>query len=572
MSRLLKTTLAFVLLSAAFHVALKAERSIVISSFECEVLVHEDGTIDVEERIWPRFIGSWNGIIRLIPIQYRDRLGLNYTLRLDLRSITDGAGNPYKYEAGREGHHRRYKIWVPDARDATRAVVIRYRVHNGLKFFDTHDELYWNITGDEWEMPIERASARIFLPASLEGIRTTAFTGGYGASEQAASIDQAGNLVTVRTTRPLNFREGLTVAVAWNPGVIRRPTTLDRAAGFLRSNWLLVLPLLTFVGMYKLWHFRGRDPRLNPIVVLYEPPEGMCPAEMGTLVDNSPDLRDITATLVDLAVRGYLLIEEREKDQLFGLWSKKTYQFEMRNADWSDLKRHERRLLEALFKGGSRPCVELTELQNQFYKELPGIRDRIFDALIGKGYYERRPDKVRQAFLIAGVILGVGVGWGGVVVSQQYGWSETTAVVSAILTGLIVLGFGWFMPARTVAGARAFEQALGFEEFLERVESDRFSRVIKTPEMFEKYLPYALALGVEKNWAQAFEGIYKGRPEWFRGGDFATFRTTSLASNLNRMSSQTGAAMSSAPRGSSGSGFSGGSSGGGFGGGGGRGF
>jgi uncharacterized membrane protein len=572
MSRLSKTISILFLLLAAWNFAVKAERSIVISSFECEVLVHTNGTIDVEERIWPRFTGSWNGIIRLIPIQYRDRLGLNYTLRLDLQSITDGTGNPYKYEAGREGHHRKYKIWVPQARDATRTIVIRYRVYNGLKFFDSHDELYWNITGDEWEMPIERVSARIFLPEALQGIRTTAFTGGYGASEQAASIDQSGNLVTVRTTRPLSFREGLTVAVAWNPGIIRRPTTLDKVGGLLRSNWLFVLPLLAFFGMYKLWYFRGRDPRLNPIVALYEPPEGMCPAEMGTLVDNSPDLRDITATLVDLAVRGYILIEEREKDQLFGLWSKKTYQFELRKPDWKELKPHERRLLEALFKGGSRPSVELTELQNQFYKELPVIRDRIFDALIGKGYYERRPDKVRQAFIAAGIILGVIVGYVGVLVSQQYGWSETTAVISAILTGLIVLVFGWFMPARTSAGARALEHALGFEEFLERVESDRFARVIKTPEMFEKYLPYALALGVEKNWAQAFEGIYQGQPEWYRGGDFRAFRTTSLASNLNRMAAQTGTAMASAPRGSSGSGFSGGSSGGGFGGGGGRGF
>jgi uncharacterized membrane protein len=572
MSRLSKAPLILCLLLAACNLALRAERSIVISSFESEILVHTDGTLDVEEKIWARFAGSWNGIIRLIPIQYRDRLGLNYTLRLDLQSITDGAGNPLKYESGREGHHRSYKIWVPDAHDATRAIVIRYRVRNGLKFFDSHDELYWNITGDEWEMPIERVSARIFLPEGLQGIRTTAFTGGYGSREEAASIEQSGSLVTVRTTRPLNFREGLTAAVAWNPGVVRRPTTFDRLSGFLMSNWLLVLPILAFAGMYKIWHLRGRDPRLNPIVAQYEPPEGMCPAEMGTLVDNYPDMRDITATLVDLAVRGYVLIEEREKDQLFGIWSKKTYQFEMRNSDWKDLKLHERRLMEALFKGGSRSCVELTELQNQFYKELPSIRDRIFDALIGKGYYERRPDKVRQAFIAAGIFIGVGTGYGGVILSQQYGWSEVTAVISAIFTGLIILGFGYFMPSRTVAGARALERALGFEEFLERVESDRFARVIKTPEMFEKYLPYALALGVEKNWAQAFEGIYRGQPEWFRGGNLATFRTTSLASNLNRMTTQASTAMTSSPRGSSGSGFSGGSSGGGFGGGGGRGF
>jgi uncharacterized membrane protein len=128
------------------------------------------------------------------------------------------------------------------------------------------------------------------------------------------------------------------------------------------------------------------------------------------------------------------------------------------------------------------------------------------------------------------------------------------------------------MPARTQKGTRALEEALGFEEFLRRVEKDRFDRVVKTPEMFEKYLPFAMALGVEQNWANAFADIYTTPPQWYRGGSFQSFHSRAFVGGLNQMSTRAAAVMASAPRSSGGSGFSGGSSGGGFGGGGGGGF
>jgi uncharacterized membrane protein len=147
------------------------------------------------------------------------------------------------------------------------------------------------------------------------------------------------------------------------------------------------------------------------------------------------------------------------------------------------------------------------------------------------------------------------------------------AIVAGILSAAIVAAFGWFMPSRTVHGTRELEKVLGFQEFLERVEADRMERIVKTPEMFERFLPYAMALGVEDNWAKAFEGIYREPPQWYSGpGGVHTFHPRSFTSNLGRMSTQAASVMASAPRSSGGSGFSGGSSGGGFGGGGGGGF
>lgn len=551
-----------------------APRSLVIESFDVEVVVSSDATLDVTEKIRPRFTGRWNGIFRTIPVEYRSPWQFNYSLLLDVDSVTDENGHPLRYKVSRQRHYKKLKIWVPGAQDATRTVILRYHVRNGLKFFAEHDELYWNITGDEWEIPIEAASARIVLPAGVTGVRALAFTGAYGSRAQDADVEIRGNTVEMRMRRRLGFREGLTAVVGWDKGWVTEPGGWARVVLFLRSNWALFIPLGVFGLMFWLWYTRGRDPRLRPIAALYAPPEGMSPAEVGTLIDNSPDMRDITASLVDLAVRGYLLIEEREEKKLLGLLSDKDYLFHLRKprGEWKELKAHERALLEGVFSAGG-DTAALSDLENKFYKGLPSIRDRIFEQLLARRYYTRRPDKVKRRYLILGiVVMAVGI-WGGAFLASFLGLAPLTFILSAVLSGAIIIGFGWFMPARTVRGTRAAEGAMGFEEFLSRVEADRFARMIKTPEMFEKYLPYAMAFGVEKNWVRAFEDIYRQPPGWYRAPYGHGFHPHLFVNNLSRMSSRAASAMASSPRGSGGSGFGGGGfSGGGFGGGGGGSF
>ena len=131
-----------------------AQRSLTIASFEAGVTVDRDGGIEVVETIGARFTGSWNGLYRSIPVEYVTPQQLNYSLRLTIDAVTDETGSALRYESSRERHHRKLKVWVPDARDAVRTIVIRYRVANALRFFDDYDELYWNVTGQEWEVPI----------------------------------------------------------------------------------------------------------------------------------------------------------------------------------------------------------------------------------------------------------------------------------------------------------------------------------------------------------------------------------------------------------------------------------
>src|SRR5687768_9652925 len=230
--------LALFLLAAA---TISADRTLVIERFDAVIDVSSDGSIVVDETIVPRFRGSWNGIFRTIPVQYRTPQGLNYTLRLDIESVTDAAGQTLKYESSRERHYRKLKIWVPGAVDATRTVKLRYRVSNGLRFFDEHDELYWNVTGDEWEVPIEAASARVRLPAGVSGLRATAFRGAFGSTEQS-DVAVAPDGVQVQTANGLGMREGLTLVVGWNPGVVHRPTAVEKGARVVYANLPLAIP------------------------------------------------------------------------------------------------------------------------------------------------------------------------------------------------------------------------------------------------------------------------------------------------------------------------------------------
>ena len=570
-ARRLTLTLLLCLLAAPAA----AQRSLAIDRFHADVAVGRDGAVEVAETITATFTGSWNGIFRTVPVEYHTPQGFNWTLKLDLLGASDAEGRPLKVERERRGHYVKYKIWVPGAADATRTVVLRYRAQNGLRFFDDHDELYWNVTGDEWDVPLGAASASIALPSGATGIRAVAFNGVYGSTAQDAEVAIDGTTIRVTMAEPLGFREGLTAVVGWDKGLVAEPTAGDRALGFLASNWPLGLPLLVFAGMLAIWRRVGRDPRRLPVAVQYEPADTLTPAEAGTLMDESADMRDITATVVDLAVRGYLRIEEKEDKALFGLYTRRDYVFRRLTppAGARALEPHESRVLGGIFEGAGTE-VSLSDLDNEFYRHLPGIRESIFARLVTRGYYRSRPDSLKIRWVVGGAVLaGLVVALGSAAAAALFDMTPLPFVIAGVASGAIVAAFGRIMPARTVQGARALERVLGFEEFLRRVEGERLQRVVKTPEMFERFLPFAMAFGVERKWARAFQDIYREPPRWYVGTSTSgPFDLGGFSSRLGDLSSRAQSAMSSSPRSSGGSGFSGGSSGGGSGGGGGGGF
>ncbi len=565
---------ALLLLLAFAAVPAQAQRSLTIKRFDATIVVTPDGSVDVTESITAQFTGSWNGIFRTVPVEYRTPQGFNWTLRLDLLGVTDGDGRPLEVKSSRERHYIKYRIRVPGAENATRTVLIHYRAANALRFLEDHDELYWNVTGDEWDVPIEAATVRIALPAAATGVRAIAFNGVYGSTARDAIVKTEGTAVRIAMPHRLDFHEGFTAVVGWDKGLIAPPTDAEEAVGFLASNWPLGIPFLAFLGMFTLWRRVGRDPRRLPVAVQYEPPDSITPAEAGTLMDESADMRDVTATVTDLAVRGHLKIEEREESALLGLITRKEYVFHKLEPEGTPpLVAHEEQVFRGIFARG-KSDVKLSELENEFYKYLPAVKTQIFKRLVDRGLYRSRPDQVKSrwrvgAAVVAGLIIALGAP-----LSARYQLSPMPFVLAAVVTGLIVFLFSSYMPARTTAGARTLERLLGFEEFLSRVEKENYARVVKTPEMFERYLPFAMAFGVERKWARAFQNIYREPPKWYAGSNASAFDLGRLSNSLSDLSSRAQSAMTSSPRShSGGSGFSsGGSSGGGSGGGGGGGW
>jgi uncharacterized membrane protein YgcG len=615
MRRLLTFGAVLLALAAPLHAQV---RDIRIRDFDALLTVGRDGGLDVTERLTIGFTGAWNGLNRDLSLRHVTGQGRTEELDLEVVSVMDGDGRPLRVEEAEseDGWTKRLRIWVPNARDADRQIVIRYHVSNAIRFFyegsktGPMDELYWNVTGSHWEMPIDRAHGRVVLPAGARPRQVAVYTGPEDTKLAGSNGEWrvTENGVEFASTRPLAPFEGVTVGVGWPPGfVATRPSQAAHRRAEMVRLWPLALPLLAFGLSFRAWRRRGRDPREESIVVQYEPPASMTPAEVGTLIDHEAEMRDITSTLVDMAVRGYAGIEERTEKKLMGLFTSTDFVFYRRRPrdEWGELAEHERLYLTGLFQhaehseesweelravahaagdeperahsgraGSGSESVMLSALAQRFYTALPGIRNALYDSLVERGYYLRRPDRVKNLWLaLAAVVLFMCAMGAFIAADSAWGWVSAWALAAGgAVSAIIIFIFSRIMPARTPAGARAREAALGFREFLSRVESERYRQMITSPEMFERYLPYAMAFGVEGRWARAFEDIYREPPQWYRGTGTGHFHATDFSSRMSAMSSTAGSTMSSSPS-SSGSGSGGGgSSGGGSGGGGGSGF
>lgn len=560
---------------------LAAAKSWRIADFQDDIVLNQNGSALVTERISLVFVGQWNGIHRMIPIEFPGPSGTNYELFLEVQSVTDGEGSKLKYDSSITHGERDLKIYIPGAVDATRTVEIIYHLRNGTRFFHDYDEFYWNVTGNDWPVPIDRAGATVRFPDSASGsLRAQAFTGVYGSHEHNATAEVNGAAAQFATNAPLPMRGGLTIDVYIPKEILSEPGVLTKFLWFLGGNPIVFLPLVTFGGMFLLWWYKGRDPDAGMSVApMYEPPPGISPAEAGTLLEDRIHPRDITSTMVDLAVRGYIRIEETAEKVL--LFTHKDYIFHLlkpRQQWGADLAPHERVMLENVFAGGA--DTRLSDLKNRFYTAVPIIRQDIMAALKNKGIYLLDPESANGYSVLAGIAILVPFA-----VLIYFGWTNfLNSIPLLILCGLISVVIWWLfarvMTAKTTKGARARIAVLGFQEFMNRVDADRLRKM--PPTTFEKYLPYAMALGVEHHWAQAFAGIVQDPPQWYvgPGGYAGGFNPIFFSSSIHSMASDMHQVFVSSPRASStgsgwdggGGGGGGGFSGGGFGGGGGSAF
>lgn len=530
-----------------------------VRNYDSVLDIQNNGTVNVKERIVYDFGDlQKHGIYRNIPIAFQTKMGWLKT-RVSNISVTDEPGAPYGFTTSYPGNDLQIKIGDANVLvSGEKTYDISYTISRAINFFSDHDELYWNVTGNGWQVPILEATAKVSLPGQVPAASITAacYSGLSGSTSVCGKLSTGVSGADFSQTN-LGSGGGLTIVVGFPKGIVAQPTLLQKIQNAIMDNWVFGLPVVVFLLMWLLWYKKGRDPETSPIVVAqYEAPGGLSPAQVGELVELGDNKRGVTAEIITLAVLGYLKIRKTDDD----------YEFTKLKEPDGKLKDFQSELMLGLFSPGK--IINLSDLKNTFYTTLHSVNKKIKDSLITGGLFASDPATQKAIYVILGVVVAFG---GGFMLAASYGVYGT---ICAVISGVIILVFGLFMPKRTLLGAQTQKQVLGLKLYLNVAEKDRLefhNAPEKTPERFEKLLPYAIALGVEKGWAKQFEGIYNQPPSWYND-NYSTFNTLVLVNSLNNFHSASASTLSSTPSSAAGggSGFGGGGfSGGGFGGGGG---
>ena len=633
------TVVLFRRLAAALAVLLapaSAQAEERISHFFSDVQIQRDSSLQVTETIDVRAERNQinHGIYRDFPTRYRGSRGTRVRVGFTFEGATlDGMPVPASTEAF--GNGVRIKIGDPEkyVEVGDHRYVIRYRTTRQIGRFAGYDELYWNATGNGWIFPIDAAEARIRLPIPARFGQRATYTGRQGATASNAEVvDERPGEIRFLTTQPLGPYEGLSVAVAFPKRVVGEPTGSSRLADWLADNGPPLVggaSLLGLLGFYFLaWQRVGRDPRPGTVVPLFSPPADLTPAAMRYVSRMGSDNRTFAAALVDMGVRGHVRMVEEE-----GGWFARDKTRLERAAGTEPLPPDEEAALRELASTGESIVMEQKN-HAKFSAAKKGLEK------ILKEQYEGKLFNKNWGWAFAGVLLLIAAIWfvaasivaasgldvtmvlvalgAAVVVALLLMWIQTATSVGKCLATIVAVIFGalavatgapilsqavqtgWWLPfaplvialpvalsafawidAPTKAGREVLDRIAGFKQYLSITEGERLDRMHSpedTPELFERYLPYAIALGVENRWAERFAAVLAAAAAsgqqgfgWYSGSSNPWDNPTGFADTVGSSLASAISSASTAPGSSSGSG-GGGSSGGGGGGGGGGGW
>jgi uncharacterized membrane protein YgcG len=616
-----------------------------ILSYRSDVDVGADGTLTVTETIRVNAEGDdiRHGIFRDFPTRYQRPGQRAVRVGFDVQSVTrDGQAEHYKTE--RIANGVRVKIGDADTLvpQGQHTYVLRYTTTRQLGFFDGYDELYWNVTGNFWQFPIDSAEVRIRLPQAVPfGAERSFYTGGQGATGHDAEVvsERPGEIV-IRTTAGLGANEGLTVAVRWQKGVVTAPPPPSTARLWFQDYAPPIAAVWALLGLgffyYYAWKKAGRGPIPGTVVPLFQPPDGLSAAAVRYIRRMGFDNRCFAAAIVDSGVHGKLRMEEGEKGFLTRA---KTNLIKTAEAD--DMAEPERRMLDALFAGTS--SIEMDKsnyvafgaarkalqenLQDAYQDKLflknlgwawvgimfllaallfVGMMIALSDIYAGSG--ERALPALGFVLMLASIFLGVNAkaasksgtwlraglavlfGLGGavfvvmafVLATQNEPWQVWIWMLVPLLILPVALSAFVWMAAPTQEGRQVMDQIAGFERYLSITEESRLEVLHppeKTPELFERFLPYAIALGVENKWAGKFAAVLAAAATdpsrqgstmgWYVGSGNVWSNPSMFVGTVGASLASSVASAATAPGSSSGSGGGGFSGGGGGGGGGG---
>jgi hypothetical protein len=585
-----------------------------IGKYDIDITINDDGSLDVSEMISYTFTDRSHGIYRIIPNRYpvsepftpassETTIDRSYDRVVDIEdiSVVSPSGAPTDLEVSQEGSVLSIRVGDPDTTViGTQFYLLRYRVEGALTSFDGYDELYWDAIGTDWAVPIRQAEMRVEAPQVKDG---RCFTGAYGGTEQCDELSVNSTSFTAEASDLGNGR-GASIVVTMPPGTVDVPPPVYKQRWSLQRAFAInpatvgAAVIVLALGAAAVWLLarRGRDrrfvgqiPGLTPVggvggaeemrpfgdsgegPVEWSPPDDLRPGLLGTLIDEQANVLDVTATIVDLAVRGYLRIDEIP-DQ--GLFSSRDWELVQLKGGDTELLDYEQKLFAALFSGRNK--VRLSKLKKTFADDLKRVQSSLYDELVYRKWYRRRPDSTRTAWGVIGFLV-VGAAAGIAYLLVRY----TNFGIAGVVLVIAAIGV-WFdarvMPARTGQGSAVLARTLGFRRYLATAEAGQI-RFEEGTDVFSRYLPYAIVFGEAERWAKVFAtlaaagGAAATMPAvgWYTGAhafSYGDFGTSVTAFSVTASGSISAAAASS----SSGFGGGGGFSGGGFGGGGGGGW
>jgi uncharacterized membrane protein YgcG len=542
-----------------------------ILDYQSDIRMHENGTLTVTETIRVRAEGNniRRGIYRDFPTSYKDRLGNRFRVDFSVISVRrNGRPEPWHTEKRSNGIRVYFGSASHYLDHGEHEYELIFLTNRQIGFFKEHDELWWNVTGNGWMFPMDHVTATLSFPFTFtpDELELSVYTGRYGSKESRAiaEITNSGK-ARFETTSPLEPWEGMSVIAAWPKGRIGEPGFMQKTAWFAGDNsaaiilfFGLILPLSWY---YWSWTRVGRDPEKSVIIPRFKPPDGLSPAACRYVMDMSFDRNAFTAAIISLAVKGQLVIEEDDEE--------------------FTLRRKTGTPATALTKGEQATLKELLpqpgssiQMDNENHQDFQSAKEMLKKEL--KKEYLGRLFHLNSVYMAPPVLMSIAAG----IIAIYFAGGPAVWITFFVLTIALHGAFNFLLRAPTPAGRLVMDEIEGFKMYLDTAEQDRLDRMRSpaiTPEVFETFLPFAYALGVENNWCNRFarempEEVRRQagyHPGWYNGNFHGVDALNHLGDNFGSSFSSAISSASSPPGSSSGSGGGGFSGGGGGGGGGG---
>jgi uncharacterized membrane protein len=563
------------ILLSFFVVSLFSEE---ITSFKSNIEIHKDGSMIVDEIINIDLDPGKRGIFRDFPTQYKDKYGNYYNVKFDVLNVTKNEKS-VNYEVSQYKNGYRLKIGnlYQRLKGGNYTYKISYKTNRQLGFFKEHDELYWNVIGAGWPFFINSVYVKVTLPKEVLIKDVVAYTGMYGQTQGYYKANFENNVVEFTTTKILKPYEGFTIAVAWPKGFIKEPSLIDKIKWFFADNFevLLLILFIFFILLYFVfvWWKYARDSKGQAIIPLFEPPvyenQVLLPADLKFILKKKIDNQGFSLALVDMAVKGYVLIEKLNSKYI--------------------LKKKDKDPKEDIY----RQIIKNIFIQKNFFKEqeidqLAVTQSNSSSFISGINTLRKYlKDKFDNTLIIYNRGWWV-VGFLASVITGVFAFNNFIPVNVLLLSVLALINIIFFFALETYTekGKRLQAQILGFKMFLSFTEKERLKYTSipdRTPQEYETFLPYAMALAVEKNWTNQFSTLFEQMakegapyiPYWYVGSyrNFGGFNkyfvdsfSSSFSNSISSASTPPGSTSGFGGGGKSGGGFSGGGGGGGGGG------